>query len=79
MLVKCDRCYLVLTEPGALVFSPPEPDGSLCSKFHLCEDCWNKLRGWLWDSKETEETGAGDAVPQQEELLECQDFEEDRT
>lgn len=35
---SCNSCQQELTEPGALVFSPP--DENITTKFHLCVSCW---------------------------------------
>ena len=40
--LKCDSCDCELTEPGALVFSPPTGLLSVWSKFHLCVSCWSE-------------------------------------
>jgi len=50
--VKCDRCLKDLTEPGALVLSPPfgvEPpiDGMVVSKLHICGTCWVSMKQWI--------------------------------
>lgn len=37
--INCDYCDKELTEPGALIFSPPDEDGRVW-KFHKCVDCW---------------------------------------
>jgi hypothetical protein len=38
--IKCARCKHELGTQGALAFGPPY-DG-LCSKWHICKDCWYK-------------------------------------
>jgi hypothetical protein len=38
--LKCDKCGRELSEPGALLFSPPRGDGWLVEKYHLCYTCW---------------------------------------
>jgi hypothetical protein len=40
--IRCIRCAGFLTEPGALIFSPPDKDG-FCNKFHYCTDCYKDL------------------------------------
>ena len=37
--VKCFTCGEGLTEPGALVFSPPHEGGQVF-KFHICTGCY---------------------------------------
>jgi hypothetical protein len=41
--VACDRCGNLLTEPGALVFSPPQADCQQVEKYHLCVSCWAEI------------------------------------
>lgn len=50
----CDRCKAQLTEPGAVVLSPPmsvkEAPAivtNLVLKFHVCVRCYHELVGWL--------------------------------
>jgi hypothetical protein len=38
--LKCDKCGRELSQPGALLFSPPTGEGWLVEKYHLCQDCW---------------------------------------
>ena len=38
--LKCDRCGRELSEPGALVFSPPTNEAWVVNKYHVCADCW---------------------------------------
>ena len=38
--LKCDKCGRELTEPGALVFSPPKGEMWIVEKYHVCADCW---------------------------------------
>jgi hypothetical protein len=38
--LKCDRCQRELSEPGALIFSPPTGEAWLVEKYHICADCW---------------------------------------
>jgi hypothetical protein len=40
--IQCVRCAGFLTEPGALIFSPPDKDG-FCNKFHYCTSCYKDL------------------------------------
>lgn len=40
--IPCDKCGEVLSEPGALLFSPPDAS-SQCTKIHLCVWCWQEL------------------------------------
>ena len=39
---KCDKCGKELTDYGALLFSPPNDDNKV-NKYHLCEDCYQKI------------------------------------
>jgi hypothetical protein len=45
--VGCDICDGELTNPGALVFSPPGGDNQAKNnvlhvrKYHICISCWN--------------------------------------
>ena len=55
---NCDRCNRELQDFGALAFSPPEtqPDGSCgreVEKYHLCADCWQELKRWLEQPKQS--------------------------
>jgi hypothetical protein len=43
---SCDGCGDPLTEPGALVFSPPNLSGQ-CWKKHLCTRCYDGFYVWL--------------------------------
>lgn len=43
---SCDGCRVPLTEPGGLVFSPPNEHDE-CTKSHLCVECYGGLAGWL--------------------------------
>ena len=39
-----------LSEPGALMFSPPgqlPPDRDAVLKFHICVECWKHIAGAL--------------------------------
>ena len=49
--LKCDKCGRELTQPGALVFSPPTGDGWLVEKYHVCADCWPALVAELRDAQ----------------------------
>jgi len=40
--IWCDLCGDELTEPGALIFSPPN-ERHRVGKFHICTDCWADL------------------------------------
>ena len=39
MVVRCNWCLAILTEPGALVFTTPDEAGR-CNKIHVCVGCW---------------------------------------
>lgn len=43
--VSCDYCGKPLTEPGALMFSPPDPRTRQCLKLHVCVLCWRSVEG----------------------------------
>lgn len=45
MKITCDKCGCELTEPGGLIFSPP--DNRLSEKYHLCTGCWMRLVNWM--------------------------------
>jgi hypothetical protein len=38
----CDKCKKELKEFGALLFSPPNKEGTV-KKFHLCQDCYKEV------------------------------------
>lgn len=38
----CDSCSVRLTEPGAVVITPPTATG-LCRKLHLCVSCFEGM------------------------------------
>ena len=39
--LSCSACDEPLTEPGALLFSPPDESDS-CKKLHLCATCYKR-------------------------------------
>jgi len=41
MIVRCNWCLAILTEPGALLFTPPDNEGT-CTKVHLCRECYER-------------------------------------
>jgi len=41
MIVRCNWCLAILTEPGALLFTPPDNEGT-CTKLHLCRECYGR-------------------------------------
>jgi hypothetical protein len=43
---NCDSCSARLTEPGAVVLTPPTATG-LCRKLHLCVDCFRGMFRWF--------------------------------
>ena len=43
--INCQRCGEEHDEPGALLFAPPI--GGLSQKFHLCVECFHRLKRWL--------------------------------
>ena len=42
MVVRCNWCLAILTEPGALVFTPPDEVGR-CNKIHVCVGCYARV------------------------------------
>ena len=42
MVVRCNWCLAILTEPGALVFTPPDEVGR-CNKVHVCVGCYARV------------------------------------
>jgi len=43
--LKCDICGKLITESGALLFSPPIDEKFRVEKFHICKFCYkNKLQ-----------------------------------
>ena len=42
MIVRCNWCFAVLEEPGALVFTPPDRLGQ-CTKIHVCVECFKRV------------------------------------
>jgi DNA-directed RNA polymerase subunit M/transcription elongation factor TFIIS len=38
LIIHCDVCGMLITQPGALLFSPPN-DG-MVKKYHLCKQCY---------------------------------------
>jgi len=43
---KCDKCKQELTEFGAILLSPPDKEGNV-KKFHICKECYFKLKEQL--------------------------------
>lgn len=41
LLINCEACHKLITEPGALIFSPPQR--GMCGKHHLCRKCYYLL------------------------------------
>ena len=44
-IVVCTLCGDDLEDPGALIFSPPEPGDGRTTKDHVCLKCWEEK---LW-------------------------------
>ena len=42
----CDKCKKELIEFGAILLSPPDKVGNV-RKFHICKDCFEKIRAQL--------------------------------
>jgi hypothetical protein len=55
--LRCNKCGTELKEPAALVFGPPHlkpivfgdkgVDTYACDKYHICKECWVKLKRWI--------------------------------
>jgi hypothetical protein len=41
--LACDRCGAALSEPGALLFSPPTSEAWIVEKYHICAQCWPEV------------------------------------
>lgn len=48
---NCDRCRKELMEAGAIIGSPPFGNHKWL-KFHICVNCWEKLRDWIEEAGE---------------------------
>jgi len=57
----CDSCSNRLTEPGAVVLSPPTATG-LCRKLHLCVECFRGMFRWF-DARPAEPTTPPASAP----------------
>lgn len=42
----CDKCSTTLTEPGAVILTPPNGLGR-CTQGHLCVSCFGGFMTWL--------------------------------
>jgi hypothetical protein len=49
--LKCDKCGRDLSQPGALIVSPPTTDGWLVENYHLRVECWPPLLAELREAK----------------------------
>lgn len=50
--MRCSKCNDTLSEPGGLVFSPPDsaiPRTDSVIKYHLCKSCWDSFKSWLME------------------------------
>lgn len=59
--VKCEKCGKKLSEPGALIFSPPKSGfittgdnprfftDNITKKYHICSKCWDRLLTWIFE------------------------------
>lgn len=54
--IDCMICEEALTEPGALLFSPPDV-WSACRKLHLCNDCYENVISAIFGIKDQMFTG----------------------
>jgi hypothetical protein len=50
--IKCDMCGRRLSEPGAIVFSPPLKGAWTVEKYHVCADCWPVIATLFTPEKE---------------------------
>lgn len=41
LIIYCEACHDLITEPGAIILSPPTR--GLVGKHHLCRKCYNVL------------------------------------
>lgn len=48
--IDCYVCHQTLTEPGALLFSPPDENG-VCVKHHFCVKCWTICFGPMFGAQ----------------------------
>lgn len=60
MVVRCNSCLAILTEPGALLFTPPDAIGQ-CLKIHWCVRCYRKYTQ-LGDDEEIMASGSGETT-----------------
>lgn len=49
--IPCHTCDKTIVKPGALLFSPPDAEGKT-EKTHLCVECWEDVRRFLWDARQ---------------------------
>lgn len=43
--LSCRKCGGAITEPGALIFTPPTEGSYAVEKWHICVGCWESPRG----------------------------------
>lgn len=65
MIIKCDFCDNILSKKGAILLGPPsenihkvmdiDHDADVCRKFHLCQECYEKIITDMKISKEIRE------------------------
>jgi len=51
--VYCKKCNGELSQPGAILLSPPD-DFGLVYKHHLCVTCWSKIMVLILGLKEAQ-------------------------
>ena len=46
LIIKCSICKTKITDPGALLFTPPDYE-DMCKKTHLCLKCYSHVFDFL--------------------------------
>jgi len=54
--VNCDVCHKEITEPGGLLFSPPDKITGSVWKYHICNSCYSPIAHDLFMSKLVQES-----------------------
>lgn len=62
LIINCSGCGDRLTEPGGLLFGPPDICG-YTEKMHACGDCWREILRHFPMCPECGERGVMDEVP----------------
>lgn len=42
LVIRCNWCFAIWEEPGALVITPPDKAGG-CTKIHVCVACYARV------------------------------------